>query len=448
VEENINPQIDVLNLEWVSYKSRDNIIALLVCNYLRQRGLNVVNACIFEGKQLIYKLRPKLLFIANGVGSPQNYEVVKFAKKFGCIVVTSTSEGNIKPFMVDQMTWGWNQDKIMHEDINFQWSNRAKELILYKYPELREKIIVSGSVGLDIYPMVKDHQEDIAQKVKEKFNIPKDKPVIGYGCWDFGAYYPDDPRFEQRQKVYSPEEIQRFKSDGKLSNEILLQFIQSLSDYHFLIKEHPGSLLGDLASAIEGVRELENVTVIKNEESIMNCLSTCEFWMGYETTTALEAWLLGKTTILINPSGVDFKRDSLYKGSVVVKDLSSLLAINEEYFDTGRIKAFDKKGTEREEEIKAVSEYVDGLNHQRVGNEIINLIENSEQNLRATEVIKKEVDEERSSNNSFLNLLMYRKRNTERIQRLKDFNSNDLKELRVELMRIQLKFYKKLELVQ
>ena len=38
----------------------------------------------------------------------------------------------------------------------------------------------------------------------------------------------------------------------------------------------------------------------------MESISLSDLWITYESTTALEAWLLGVPTCLLNPSGTDF----------------------------------------------------------------------------------------------------------------------------------------------
>ena len=60
--------IEVLNLEWTSEASRDRTVATLVCNYLREMGLRVLEGNIFLGYILLVLYRPKILFITNIFG--------------------------------------------------------------------------------------------------------------------------------------------------------------------------------------------------------------------------------------------------------------------------------------------------------------------------------------------------------------------------------------------
>ena len=53
-------KIDVLNLEWTTYPSRDRQAATLVCNYLQYMGFTVIEDSLFRGCYLIDKYNPKM----------------------------------------------------------------------------------------------------------------------------------------------------------------------------------------------------------------------------------------------------------------------------------------------------------------------------------------------------------------------------------------------------
>jgi len=75
--------VDVLNLEWTSYLSRDRVSATLICNYLRYCGLNVVEKSIFNGFYFINKFKRKILFMTNTCGAEINQEIARYAKSNG-----------------------------------------------------------------------------------------------------------------------------------------------------------------------------------------------------------------------------------------------------------------------------------------------------------------------------------------------------------------------------
>ncbi|WP_242364529.1 hypothetical protein [Bacteroides uniformis] len=153
-------RIDVLNLEWTSYPSRDRNIASLICNYLRIQGYHVVEESIFNGFYAINKYKPTLLFITNGVGARINFQLVKYASLKGIKVVTLTSEGNFKDDInsLPEFLWGWNKDHCLYEDVNMQWSERTRKLILSRFPELKKKLrylVLLALIIIKLYQQLK-----------------------------------------------------------------------------------------------------------------------------------------------------------------------------------------------------------------------------------------------------------------------------------------------------
>ena len=171
-------EIDILNLEWTSYPSRDRYMATLVCNYLKYNELNVAEDSVFRGFEMIDKYQPKLLFITNGIGAPINFQLVKYASLKKIKVVTLVSEGNFfdSEETISDFFWGHNKEQYLYEGINQQWSERVKNLILKIRPNLHNKIRVSGGVGFDHYKIVPkiDKKSFLSSFKKEHF-----KHVIG-----------------------------------------------------------------------------------------------------------------------------------------------------------------------------------------------------------------------------------------------------------------------------
>ncbi len=374
VQEN---RIDILNLEWTSYPSRDRQAASLVCNYLRYKGYNVVEGSIFNGFELIDKHAPRLLFITNTTGAKINYQTMKHAIQRNILGVSLISEGNIKPWnknIISQFFWGWNKEKILYENLNLQWSNRAKKLIHSIHPELDNRIKVSGGVGFDYYKIIPQGNKGA---FLHKYGKSQYQKVIGIGCFDFGPMYPKDSRYALQQKLFTKEQVDRFKSDRQQFNNVLIGLIKNNPEILFLIKEHPGNQLGHFSSAIEGADAFDNTLILKTEESIFDCINVSDFWIIYESTTALEAWLMNKQTMLLNPSGVDFKRDELYKGSPnFTAEQEVQQGINQFYTDQN-IVGFKELTDARNQLIEDTIGWDDGLNHVRAGNYIIDVLNNN-----------------------------------------------------------------------
>ncbi len=373
---------DILNLEAHSYPSRDRQSSTLVCNYLRVLGYNVVEDSSFRGVMAIKKYSPKLLFISNAVGSVLNYEIVRYAKARGVRVVTGISEGNFKEDRKSllQFIWGWNDKKKIYENLHLQWTERTRKLTLDIYPELHHRIKVSGGIGFDVYKIAKQiKKETFLAKYHKNYT---DK-VVGIGCWDFGPYFSqqEDSRKEIVLGKYEKSILRRFELDSVAFNLILKKTIEKNPDILFILKEHPGNELGRKASAIEGCDMFDNVIIIKEEESVFDCIAVSDFWVVYESTTALEAWLLGKQTLLLNPSGRDFPRDITNEGSPDIATYEQFQEILDVFYQTNSIKDFGLYAPKRKKIITNVIQFDDGLNHVRAGNEIVKVLEGGEKNI-------------------------------------------------------------------
>ena len=368
--------IDILNLEWTSYPSRDRNVATLVCNYLRMMGLSVVESSVFCGFEMIDRYRPCLLFLTNGTGAKVNFDLVKYATLRGIKVVTLVSEGNFKSSieLLPEFIWGWNKDHVLYERVNMQWSERTKEMTVQLYPQIRAQIKVSGAVGFDYYKIVPPPKKDSFLRKHRKEQYDK---IIGWGCWDFTVVFPGDIRYGYFLSLYGSDVIARFQKDRDLSNQILLDLVERNTDILFLLKEHPGNTRGFFESGISGAEKYPNVLVLK-KESIVDCISVSDFWLTYESTTVIEAWLLGKQTCLLNPSGIDFPRANVYKGSPNYPDLPKLQAAIDSFYSTNELPGFQAMEFERKEVIRETIQWDDGLNHVRAGNEIIRVLKEEE----------------------------------------------------------------------
>jgi hypothetical protein len=372
----MNKQVDVLNLEWTSTPSRDRVMATLVCNYLRIQGLHVEEKCVFDGFHEINKCNPRLLFMTNTTGAPENFELMRYAKSRGYLGLSLISEGNFTRDTGNhiEMIWGWNKEKKLYEDRYLLWSERTRSITLNLHPELEGKVGVSGGVGFDNYRL-KNIQSD---RMNILLNLKKEnyKKIIGIGCFDFGTMYPDDYRYPINMKSFTGEQIQRFRNDGIDFDRVLSSVANLCSDTLFLVKQHPGGLLGNKASGTVELSKLANVLVVNTELSIHDCINLSDFWITYESTTALEAWLLGKQTCLLNPSGRDFPRDMLVsEGSPAYGSSHELLSAIENFYNSGALPGYSEREELRNHIIKQTIEWNDGLNHVRAGNAILDLLD-------------------------------------------------------------------------
>lgn len=366
--------IDVISLEWTTTPSRDRVSATLVCNYLRLQGLSVHETSVWDGFQAIHDAKPRLLFITNTVGAVENLELMRYAERRNMLGASLVSEGNLQGDAAYQseMIWGWNKEKQLHEDVNMQWSEFSRDSTLALHPELGGRVKVSGGVGFDNYKIA--NAEHIKEAILSKYQKAGYKKVVGVGCWDFGFFYPEDTRFKVFDSLYEDAQKKRFIKDSFAFDAVLTRLASANEDTLFLLKQHPGVQLGHMASGITKAAQLKNVLVLTNEEPILACIQASDIWIVYESTTAMEAWLLGKPTCLLNPSGRDFPRDKLNEGSPAFDSADQLQRVIDALYSGREIAEFAERAQRRAQLIKGVIQWDDGLNHVRAGNEIIDLL--------------------------------------------------------------------------
>lgn len=379
--------IDVLNLEWNSSPSRDRESSTLVSNYLRLRGLNVVEGSVFQGKYLIYSLRPKVLFISNSSGSGLNIEVIKYAKKCGVKVITACAEGNFRRDQIEIFFWGVNKDRILYEDHTVLWNNRSLEMVKEFYPELQERISVGGAIGFDRYKFVNTNISRKQKKTDWLYGGSKVySTIVLISCWCFDFLYNDwslsnIPK-NRRVRDFFTKDRERFQI-------ILDEVINKQTDILFIIKEHPAVQMGAKGSGIEHIGNYPNVVKVKNQVPISQLISIADLVVSYESTTALEAWLMGRQSFLLNPSGTEFpcEREDYYKGQ---PNFTTTMEVNNaltHYISEREIPNFENFRDARVKIINEVTGFSDGLNHVRFGNKVIDLLEHKEQfNIRLADI--------------------------------------------------------------
>jgi len=356
--------IDILNLEWRSFSSRDRDAATLVCNYLRYQGLSVYEGSIFNGYHLLKKYRPKVLFITNTTGARINQQVTRFAKKLKIAVITTISEGNLREEHIQEMVWGHNKERILFEDKYLVWSTKSKKLLLDYNKELSGIVKVSGSAGHDKYSIFKNLHNN---------NIKKNQVTIGIGCWGFDYYLSNaNDSIPQSHKDFFIKERDEF-------NKLFFNLIEKNKDCRFIFKEHPGNLLGHYGSGIESSINFANVEVYKNDKTILDCILESDLWITYDSTTAMEAWLLDKQTCILNPSKSKWphQRDQMHSSQPILNSNEDLQSAINAIKSNKIISGFNNFAKKRKDVVKDVIGWNDGLNHVRVGNEIIEFVLNN-----------------------------------------------------------------------
>lgn len=435
-------RIDVLNLEWASTPSRDRVMATLVCNYLRIHGVRVEERSVFDGYHALNELKPRLLFLTNTVGAPQNLNLMRYAKSRACMGLSLISEGNFQgdSKFQQEMIWGWNKQKTLVEDIHLQWSDRTRTITLQQHPELAGRVRVAGGVGFDNY-VISQRRPD-RRKFFSDYGKNNYEKIVGVGCWDFGCLYPEDPRYVTFGPLYSDSQIKRFHKDGNDFDKILTEVALAHPNILFLVKHHPGLLLGHKGAGTMGLPDLPNVVILKNEIPVFDCIALSDFWLVYESTTAMEAWLLGKQTCLLNPSGRDFPRDIINEGSPVYINAEQVTSAIHYFYECGELPQFGERECDRRRVIQQTIQWDDGLNHVRAGNEILNLLEAAGSTSMQREVIKQRLKRWKQHVKWALSPYIYKIKNcNNEWANRKNFVNTDMQKFASERLQEQLDFY-------
>ena len=341
---------------------------LLPIRYFAERFLNceffhALNIDVYQ----IYRYKPDVILQANTVGSNLYFEISKIAHRDNIPLFALISEGN---FRTDGSFdyWGFNHDKKFYQDYVCCWSERTAKFLQTKEPGFADKIVVTGGVGFDRYSVYKFMRKEEFLTKYDKQNFLK---VIGYAGWAFGKL--DHKRGREELLIWAHGDESRLnwiEEQRKSVRDILKNIIESNKDILFVLKQHPQENAPErpepVTNEMSELAHYENVTYLCEEESIHDLISVSDVWTCFESTTALESWLMEKQTIFINPDP-DFNRDPLYKGSALVKSEKEFQQTIDQFYSEGKIDNFFEleKESAREELIKNIIGFGDGMNHIR-----------------------------------------------------------------------------------
>ncbi len=325
----------------------------------------------------IYRKRPNLVLLPNTIGSVRHYLAAKYACENGIKVFALISEGNFRTDGTFDY-WGYNRDKIFFQEYICHWSERTHSFLTRQEPEFASKMVITGGTGFDRY---KIYRFKTREEFLEHYDLSGFKKVIGYAGWAFGKLYNEQGRKELMLGGHPEERFPWIEEQMYLVEEILKQAILNNPDILFLLKRHPNeanpSITDPGMNEMIRLKDYPNVLYLTENEAIHDLINISDIWTGFETTTALETWLMGgKPTLLLNPDP-EFSRDELFKGSLVLRNYREFQNAIDEYYSTGRISAFEDPdlAENRSRLIKDTVGFGDGLNHLRASYYLKNVLE-------------------------------------------------------------------------
>ncbi len=362
---------DILSLEW-NTSGRDAEVLRLVKYALCRMGYTIQTESIFNWRWSILKHKPKLILTNDTMGDYLNGFVCKAVLEANLPSISFVNEGDFVEGLYDFFIWGWNHERVVYQKRILQWSERTRNITIGREPQIAEKIFVSGAIGFDRYMIYKFmKKEELLNKYGKNY-----KKVVGYAAWSLDTFSPEDRRYKLHCELYGEEQVKSFQKDAIILREVFSQMIKNNPEILFVFKAHPGTM--DFSKTeITGFNDFPNVLCLKNEETISDLLSACDLWMAFESTTCMEAWLLGKQTLIINPTVSDFMRSHISQGSPILKTVTELQEAFDSFYSSGKIPGFEEKGKTREQIIKDTIQFDDGKNHMRAANLIDHFMKNN-----------------------------------------------------------------------
>ncbi len=360
--------VDILNLEWETDSRDTNIVDPVLCSLSDRYNYSIKCGSVwyFLFKLLYY--RPKVLLISNDSGSLINVNVFKFANMLGIKTISMISEGlhykSLEPDMQKEFNsllfWGNNVNKINYTDLRLIWSNSFRNEIFrdVQYAE-NYNIKVTGATGFDRYILLKEKGllDGFENEIFKKYNHTV--LLVGYG-FDILKNALDN----SSASGVKDEELLSRCSHRTIVRDIYETIISHNPNTIFILKHHPGS--DDIEySEFEGLDKYENTIVYHKNIDMTKLVCVSDLVIAYESTVCMEAWILGKTTVLVNPKGTCFTRSNLHEGSVIVENSYELQKLLDEFYMSGNMLVFDKLRKKREEILTDQIQFCDGFNYLR-----------------------------------------------------------------------------------
>ena len=365
---------DILSLEWNSDGRDIHIVEPVLCYLESHYKMTVVRDSIWYGEFKLLKYRPKILVIANATGASNNFNIMKLADKLGIITVEFVSEGvYAKPDNkkdAELIFWGWNKDKRLYSDLILFWSKAMKEgFEQFLDRQILKRVEISGATGFDRYKILNfmNREEFLKRKGKECY-----KKVVGLAGWTFDSFAIEDSVYTKGTLGnISKEDKVFFLSSRDKVNNIYNDLIKNNKDILFILKYHPGVYKKEL-SEFANLSTYENTIEIVTEEKIEDIINISDLWLCFESTSCIEAWLLNKQTIFINPD-INFERSNLYLGNPIAKNKEEANFYVNSFYRDGSVPTFLEKERVRRKIVEDIVGYDDGNNHKRAGIRIYEL---------------------------------------------------------------------------
>lgn len=332
-----------------------------------QYKCKLIHVYMYKG-YLINIIKPDLIILPNAVGSREVVEISRLAKKCGVPLFINTAEGNIPDWYYKEgRFWGWITERRWYASFMAMWNQRSVDALLKYNKNIDFPVKLTGGTGFDIY--------SIKRKLgKHKRGKHGDYQLtVGYAGWSFGKFYSSND-LNHLKKTYAHTNFNEYvdwaKTKRKQVMEILEAAIKTHPDVLFLLKKHPRehdpSMTTPPLNEMNPLLHYGNVIYLdKSKETLGDIISKCDIWTSFESTTMMEAWLLGIETANLLPEGDNRVSTNIIEGSVILTEANGLSDLIVEYKKNLKLQVGDEILKKRKGIISGNIGYMDGLNHVR-----------------------------------------------------------------------------------
>lgn len=359
----------------LAYFDRDNgrdVELSLPVLYMAARyyGADVQFGFVYDTDK-IRRLRPDIVFVPNVIGSDHYIEAAAYAAENGIPVFALLSEGDIRTDGTFDH-WGLNKEKTFYQDRVCLWSERTLRYFEQVEPRWSSKYVVTGNPGFDRYKIYRfAERRDFLTPREQMF-----KRVVGYAAWGFGKLmYP--PWRQELLDFYKGDEqaLVRMETMRRQVEAMLRSAIESHPDILFILKRHPNEIpptgLVPEVNEIAALTSYPNVRYEGRDTQIHDVIHVCDLWLSFQSTTAVEAWALGKPTLMLAPDPTYNRigQKPIYLAQPVAENAQDLNRYLAEMNESGRIRDFEtlEKAERRKAIIRDTVGFDDGFNHVRAG---------------------------------------------------------------------------------
>ncbi len=315
----------------------------------------------------IHRSRPDCVLIANTIGALLHFHIAREANKLGIPVFALIWEGNFKTDGSFDY-WGYNTDKKVYQSYLCCWSMRTLEFLQKELPDLKDRIVLTGGLGFDRYRIYKFEDRHTFLS-RHGLDHTKFARVIGYAGWGFEKLAHPRGRNELLSYLKGDASMLDWAETEKGSRGHSSEIHRSTSNTLFILKKHPtetvAAELGAEHNEMAALKDHPNVLYLRDEQ-VHDLINIVNLWWVYESTTALEADIMGQQSLFIVPD-TNFPRVSLHEGFPQAQTFEEVDTMSEAYFADGSLPDYNsEKRIQRRKQIVAETiGYDDGYNHIR-----------------------------------------------------------------------------------